>query len=82
MLAPPGMRGGRRRLLLHAPALSGGRFSNKHSGGEALGWRERVGHRSVGLSKIKEAQGARLSPTWLSFCGHPSTLGSRPWTGI
>ena len=37
-----------------------------------LGWEEHPGHLCVALSKIKEAQGAWLSPTWLSLCGNLS----------
>ena len=37
-----------------------------------LGWKEHSGHLGVGLSKIKKAQGAWLSPPWLSLCGNLS----------
>lgn len=36
---------------------------------------EHSGHLSVGLFKIKEAQGAWLSPPWLSLRGNPSLWG-------
>lgn len=37
-----------------------------------LGWEEHSGHLCMGLSKIKEAQGAWLSLPQLSLCGNLS----------